>query len=415
MTRQYLPALRGLFGEWAYYSCLMKLSEISTRVSFADQIHKSKALSQLIQRELKEGRAKDIAEYLTTNNERFFNSLVIAVYGGDPAWHALAEITPQRNDFKVEDISEDAIASLGFLSLTGDELLFALDGQHRLAGIQRALDLDPELVDDEASVIFVSHHNDANGMRRTRALFTTLNKTAKPVSKGETIALDEADVMAITVRRLVETDRRFSDKRILVAPSANLPAGDQEHLTTIVNLYDVLGILFSKVMQNKPVKELQFNRPSDDDLEAYYRFAQGYFRQLGEAVPALGTYFKARDAAAVVAQHRHDSGGNVLFRPVGMTIFAHIAEWLVKRHSLADTMKLLAKLPTDLGKAPYTGLLWNPTSGTMEARRQVLVRRILLYMLGSKSAASAPARLRADIAKVTGQAADAVKLPAKLT
>ena len=40
-------------------------------------------------------------------------------------------------------------------------------------------------------------------------LFTTLNKTARPVSKNAVIALDEDDVMAICVRRLIEDSRFF--------------------------------------------------------------------------------------------------------------------------------------------------------------------------------------------------------------
>ena len=72
--RRYVPALRGLFGDWAYYSCLMSLGEVSRRVTFAKELHKNKALSALIQRELKENRAKEISEYLQTNPERFFNS-----------------------------------------------------------------------------------------------------------------------------------------------------------------------------------------------------------------------------------------------------------------------------------------------------------------------------------------------------
>jgi DNA sulfur modification protein DndB len=47
MKRHFLPALRGLFGDWAYYSCLISLKELATRVKFADQIHQSKALSDL--------------------------------------------------------------------------------------------------------------------------------------------------------------------------------------------------------------------------------------------------------------------------------------------------------------------------------------------------------------------------------
>ena len=222
----------------------MPLRELAGRVNFAAQIHRSKALSDLIQRELKKGRSSEIAHYLRTNPERFFNSLAVAVYGGDPTWYQLDEIRPYGGNTELRSVPSDAVASIGFLSFTGAEKLFALDGQHRLAGIQEAIANGSKLGDDEASIIFVSHRNDAAGLRRTRQLFTTLNKTAKPVTKGETIALDEADVMAIVARFLVENQRQFSEKRILVVASANLPATDDIHLTTIVNLYDVLTILF---------------------------------------------------------------------------------------------------------------------------------------------------------------------------
>lgn len=415
MARHFLPALRGLFGDWAYYSCLMSLKELSTRVKFADQIHQSKALSDLIQRKLKDERADDIATYLKSNSERFFNSLVVAVYGGDPAWHELDEIKPQHKDFEVSEVSKDAIASLGFLSFTGEELLFALDGQHRLAGVQKAVALNDDIAEDEVSVIFVSHHNDAAGMQRTRALFTTLNKTAKPVNKSETIALDEADVMAIIARRFIETNAKFSDKRILVTDSPGLPSTNFSHLTTIQNLYDVLTTLFSKVMQKKSIKELSFQRPSDDELDAYYKYAVKYFRLLSSAVPELGRFFAASNGASVVAINRHDAGGSILFRPVGLTMFALIAETLVKSMDLEEAIKLMGKLPRDLRKAPYRDLLWDPSSGTLNLKRQALVRRILLYMLGHAGRGVTAASLRTEISTATGGAASKVQLPAKIS
>ncbi|MES3150933.1 DGQHR domain-containing protein [Sphingomonas faeni] len=414
MVRHFLPALRGVFGDWAYYSCLMSLRELSARVSFADQIHHSKALSELIQRKLKDERADDISKYLKSNPERFFNSLVVAVYGGDPAWHELDEIKPQHQDFKVSDVSKDAIASLGFLSLTGDERLFALDGQHRLAGIQKAVLADEKIAEDEVSVIFVSHRNDTVGMRRTRALFTTLNKTAKPVNKSEIIALDESDVMAITVRRLIESNPSFSDKRILVIDSPNLPVTNTSHLTTIQNLYDVLTILFSKVMQQQSIKSLSFQRPKDDELEEYYNYAIGYFSLLEKSVPELAAFFKASNGANVVAAQRTDVGGSVLFRPVGMTMFAHIAETLVKSMDLPDAIKLMGRLPRDLNKAPYKDLLWDRSSGTLNLKREPLVRRLLLYTLGYANRSVTAASLRAEISKATGEAAYTIKLPVKI-
>ena len=64
VTRHYYPALRGIFGDWVYYSCLMSMQEVAERLSYAGDFHKSQKLSDWIQRKLKEGRSKDIAEYL---------------------------------------------------------------------------------------------------------------------------------------------------------------------------------------------------------------------------------------------------------------------------------------------------------------------------------------------------------------
>ena len=200
-----LPALRGIMGDWVYYSSLMDLGELSSRVHYAEEIHKNQALSDMIQRHLKRGRSAQIAEYLKVQPERFFNSLVIAIYGGQPNWHALSDVRSKARSDELTNLKKNIIASVGFLTLRGDENLFALDGQHRLAGIKTAvadgLESDPY---DEVSVIFVAHRDTKGGLERTRRLFTTLNKTARPVSKGDIIALDEDDVMAICVRRLIE-------------------------------------------------------------------------------------------------------------------------------------------------------------------------------------------------------------------
>ena len=69
------------------------------------------------------------------------------------------------------------------MTLRGDEKLFALDGQHRLAGINRAIRDGMSGSDDEVSVIFLGHKNTDDGLKATRRLFTTLNKTARPVSR----------------------------------------------------------------------------------------------------------------------------------------------------------------------------------------------------------------------------------------
>ena len=66
-----LPALRGIMGDWVYYSCLMDLSELSSRVRFAQEVHKNTALSDMIQRQLSTGRGAIIAEYLRCSRSAF--------------------------------------------------------------------------------------------------------------------------------------------------------------------------------------------------------------------------------------------------------------------------------------------------------------------------------------------------------
>ncbi len=210
-----LPALRGVMGDWVFYSCLMNIYEISERVQYAEDVHSNKHLSDMIQRQLKKGRSEQIAEYLSTQKERFFNSLVVATYGGEPSWYALSNVRNKSNNIDLEGLSEETIGSIGFLTLRGDEKLFALDGQHRLAGIKKAvkegIEQDPY---DDVSVIFVAHKKTAKGLERTRRLFTTLNKTARPVSKGDIVALDEDDAMAICTRWLIEKTKLFAGERI---------------------------------------------------------------------------------------------------------------------------------------------------------------------------------------------------------
>ena len=200
-----LPALRGMMGEWIYYCCLMDLHTIASRVDYARDLHKIKRLSDWIQRDLEDRRAKQIAEYLETQPDRLFNALVIATYGGRPNWHALTDVQSKANSGELSLLTDHTMLSVGFLTLRGDEKLFALDGQHRLSGIKRAAkSIASDCSMDEVPVMFVSHETTEIGLRRTRRLFTTLNKTAESVSKFEIIALDEDDVMALAVRWLIE-------------------------------------------------------------------------------------------------------------------------------------------------------------------------------------------------------------------
>ncbi|SRR6266498_60155 len=380
MQKLFIPALRGVFGDWVYYSCLMPAEVVARQISFAEELHKNKKLSELIQREIKKKRGLEIANYLRTQNERFFNSLVVAVYGGDPDWFEFG-IKSQNKEVSVDDIPEYALHSFGFIHFDGGEKLFALDGQHRLAGIKKVF-ADGKRIADEISVVLVAHKNTKKGLERTRRLFTTLNKTAIPVSKGEKIALDENDVMAITVRRLVEENQMFEGDRIAINATNNLAKTDLHSLTTIGNLYDVLTILFSKILNKASIKDLQYNRPDDQSLNAYYETACDFFGLLQDNIPELKSFFRAKDFGRVVKNNRGNFGGSVVFRPLGLTIYTETIQRLSADHSLLESVRLVSKIPRILTKEPFAGVLWDSRKGVIISKGRVLTRNLMLYMLG---------------------------------
>jgi DNA sulfur modification protein DndB len=377
----WLPALRGVFGDWVFYSCLMPLREIASRVDYAHVLHKSSSLSDMIQRQLETGRAEEIATYLKTHEQRFFNSLVIAVYGGNPSWHDIGDFSSNVPGLTVEKIPEQALNSFGLLLFSGEEKLFALDGQHRLAGIKSAVENNDDLGEEEASIVLVAHQNTPRGIERTRRLFTTLNKTARPVSKGEIIALDEDDVMAIVVRRLVESHPFFTNDRVAFVQTNNLPPNDTKHLTTIGNLYDILEIIFARIRKEHNLRDLKFNRPSDDELDNYYKFASRFFKLLAGVFLPLGEFLESKDASGVVKKYRGQGGGNVMFRPIGLTMMTEVIAQLSETRKLKESVEIAGILPQDLAKPPYAGILWDTTKKRMDNQGKALARDLLLFTL----------------------------------
>ena len=397
-------------GNRAYYSCLMSLREIASRVNYAKDIHSSQSLSDLIQRALEDKRSKEIAAYLRDTSDRFFNSLVVAVYDGEPLWHPLSHVESRYIEQDHLELDEETIESVGFLTLRGDEKLFALDGQHRLAGIKRAIDGRMLSSDDEVAVIFLGHKNTSDGLAATRRLFTTLNKTARPVAKNAVIALDEDDVMAICVRRLIEDSKFFCGDNAAFIGSSNMPPSNKKSLTTIGNLYDVLGILFSKAKTDvKRTKAmLKRERPSDADLSKYIGLSSRYFKAMETHMTELDEYFGSNEKESVVEKYRGTHGGSVLFRPIGMEIFTEVIARLTDSMSLEDAVFRGSLLPRMLNGLPYDGLMWDGTTRTVSSTHKVLIRNLLLHMAGESTV-----NLKEQYRRTTGQ--EDAELPTPIT
>ena len=418
MEKLYLPSLRGIIGDWVYYPTLMKLKDIAERVKIAKEVCQSETLNEMVQQEINKKRGKEIKNYLIKQEQRFFNSLIVAVHEGNPTWYDITHIE-SNSQLDSEDIPEDVVAGIGILSLNGKEELFTLDGQHRLIGIKEAVVENPQLGEDEVSIIFIAHRTDPDGMERTRRLLTTLNKNVARVPKGEIVAFDEDDAIAITVRKLVMEHPMFVGQRILNNVTDNVPKNNQTCLTTIGNLYDLLDILFTKVYvtsNKKTVKarkdELTKTRQSDEILNQHYTNACDYFKRLTNSFLPLKEFADTSDYSIVVKKYRHPDGGSVLFRPIGLKILTEIIARLAEKYSLSECFKMISKLPTDLTQKPYNEVIWHPTQKKMIMKGKTLVKNLLLYMLDPSS--KDVDKLREDYAKALGREMKEVELPNKV-
>lgn len=401
-----LPALKGRIGSWAFYTTLMKFSEIRDHVKISTDFYTNEKLSDMVQRAVRSDRTDKIADYLLNEPERFFSAMVVAVFEGAPDWHPFTITAGEGNNgFDRTSVDLSVIDAFGFLSLTGKENLFPLDGQHRLSGIKSALSTisgngsSHDLASDEMSVIMVAHEPSAEGRMRSRRLFTVLNKRAVPVKKHETIALDEDDVMAISTRHLVEDYEKLSKKDIVAfRTSINLHPSDQHSFTTIQTIYEVLQNLFLALSHRKK-EELQFNRPDDKWLEVYNKCATHFFEKLGENFREVKNSLNPKRKGSIVDQYRNENGGHVLFRPIGLQMFSELVaayirkswtkEFEVKNSEAQETLEKaidmidqavdnFSDIPTNLSQLPYRDLIWLTDTKRIAAQRKTIVRDLIL-------------------------------------
>jgi DNA sulfur modification protein DndB len=377
-----VPGLRAHMGDWVYYITFLKLRDIAERVSYVRDIHPSKVLEDLIQRELDESQHSwSIKQYLLHQRQRFFNGLVIGVYGGAPSWTELA--ISDTATASLDPLPAYMRGALGVLTFSGTEQLFAIDGQHRVAGIKKALETRKALGEEEICALFLAHRNDREGLQRTRRLFTTLNRYAKPVSKMETIALDEDDVVAIVTRKLVESHALFRE-RVSRQKGKAISKSDRRNVTSIVSLYDSLDTFF-RMRPPRVWREFRKIRPSDSKIREYYNQATQLLDTLVEQISELRTVARSRPEEELVGHYRNRSGGHLVFRPVGLEMIVwNIRAFLDQGKSLGKIVRAISRVPMNLAEPPWAGLLWDPVNRrmTVAGENQRVARRLMFQGLG---------------------------------
>lgn len=378
MSNTILPAIRSKVGDWNFYSTVLSFKNIQELIKDPNEIHERQKLSEWIQREAIEKHSDEISSYIINNGQRFLGSLIIGVYDGAPEWSPLNVNFSHDHIGVTEEQQEELNGKLGFLSLSGNEKLFAIDGQHRVTGIRKALESidDPELIAyDEIGAIFVSHDaSTAEGRVRTRRLFTTVNKKAQRVSKSAIIALDEDNGFAILTRRLIDSHWLFEDSRehISYTSSGAIPADNPTLISSVVGLYEIVKDLYAGSKSS-----FEKERPTDMELNTHFDLCESFFNKLLDKSDAYKSVFVDRLETANI--HRN----NLLFRPIGQRVVAKVTQLLLSRgKTIEQALDTILSANLSLDTRDWHHILWNPIDHQMINKKVIIAETKLLNMIG---------------------------------
>ena len=377
-----IPAIRGILGDIVYYTSSFTFKQIAERVKKIDQeLHTSTSLKDQLQRSLTKNY-ESITDYILSQKEHFFNALVLAVYDGDPVWNEI------EVGFKGEDYY-----NMGFLRLNGEEKIFPVDGQHRVEGIKDAIKKSPELEDETIAVILIGHHKDKEGMEKTRRIFSTLNRYAKPVSTGDIIALDEDDTVAIVTRNMLESFPLFMNENISDEKKTKAIAEkDTKSFTSLIKLYETNKIVYKyytsfrdntkRIHSSTEIDKFLKFRPKQEGIDDFEKYLTEFWELFINSFEGMKEYVASTEKDAAAKYRNRENGGLLYFRPVALPqLVTAILETCFRfKVTLADSMSAYSQLEMCISKAPWVKVLWDAESRTMIMKNKTLVRPLLMFM-----------------------------------
>lgn len=379
-----IPALKGKIGDTVFYSANLTMGQIAKLVvPVNEELYTAKSIRDQLQRSLNDNYLR-IKEYILSHTDRFFNALVLAVYDGDPLW---TEIRYELDD--------DQYTNVGILSFNGEEKIFPVDGQHRVEGIKSALKENPSLEREELCVILIGHSDSSEGKKKSRRIFSTLNRYAKPVKLGDIIALDEDDVVAIATRYQLESNPLFMEDRVRATNSIAISVSDKRSFTSLIALYKCNLELFKCFYKQRNGAELKpgklkdylKNRPNDEIINAFNDYLTFFWSHFIAVFPEIGTYIADNRVNAAESFRSIENGGNIFFRPVSLTPFVSSIATIALSNNvvlLDEILDSYSSIERTVSASPWERIIWDPIKHQMITRTGGLVKYIMISMYDSR-------------------------------
>ncbi len=411
-------------------------------------------IEEIQQRPLDWSRQAPLTQYLVTRKTHKFPAVLVVIspdWVDDPEapeWDKRGRSRKNAIDFTSLDSQE----TVGFLKLK-DVSIFALDGQHRLMGIQGLMTLlktgqfQPvnkmkknvgpaitieeimekseieseelyKLVNESIGIEFipavVKGETRAEARKRIRSIFVHVNLSAVKLSQGQLTLLNEDDGFSIIARKVAVTHpllKSINGRHPRIDWDSPTVANNSTVLTTLQALKEMSErYLIHKYPTWKPAdKNLIPIRPSNKQLEEGLE----KFSELFDHLADLPSYYRLRFGTETPDMRRFSfekkgGEGNILFRPVGQVALAQALGILVfkKRLPIADVFNKLSKYDADDGfsgidspKSLWYGIFFDPNKKRILVSGQELASELIVYLLGGMKNDVEIAELRLKVAE----------------
>ncbi|MEL6364106.1 MAG: DNA sulfur modification protein DndB [Pseudomonadota bacterium] len=382
-----IPAIKGKLGSTDFFEATMNVADLVAVVRAPTEIDDwaNFSIEERMQREPNLKRIeKEIAPYIARNKDRFFGSMIVLVRKGElefEPFEAFAKNLPAAYRM--------AAKKLGMLTINGGELV-VLDGQHRLKALAMVKSGDvvgeasDGLANDDVCVIFIDYEDDI----KTRRIFNTVNRHARPTARGDNIITSEDDGYAIVARYLMRPEMPFADRPEqgdngkVVNWKNNTLSKRSTQFITISAIYETIRLILAE----KGITGLEKkDRPSDDEIDQYAEWATEIWTPLLKDFEPYADALK--DLGSIPALRDDEADTSLLFKPAAQIGLIE-AVLTAKKHAKLSTDQIVSRLGK-IGSWAMSDKLWQGViirhNGTIDAGRDARKRfaGLVAYLIGA--------------------------------
>ncbi len=411
----------------------------------------SDSIEVIQQRPLDWSRQASLVQYLAGRTTHKFPPVLVTI---DRAWVDNIHAPEWGRGGKANESAAiftaiDGNNSVGLLDVGESVRIYALDGQHRLMGVQGLMELlragelprynkernpvgnkitidelgtsadyletlPQETIGIEFISAVVKGETQLAARRRIRSIFVHVNLMAIALSKGQLAQLDENDGFAIVARQIAVNHPLLKDTPGR-KPRVNWDSATVATKTTVLTTLQALQDMAAKYLQHKfpnwkpkAQKGLVPLRPDTAELE----LGITAFSQLFDYLAQFTSY--GRIQAEDTPQLRRFSfepgsgEGHILFRPVGQVAFAQGVGIAVFKKQMAET-EVFGKLDRydadggfshiNLPQSLWYGILYDPNKKRILVSGRDLAAKLIVYLLGGVDNDFDRAELRRQVAE----------------